>query len=239
MSCNKQARARLVEIAIDVAARPKCRDCDGTGNYMLGTAPNACGACDGSAWRPMADAFKVRHRAGMNPCKGPWAAAGITAAMEDAGLVVPSLGTPARRQSIALLDFAGRAGVISCRVHLGDPHGLKQDDVHKAVQVWAEPGDLIAWLQHPPPNPAGWRRGHVAVIVAVDDESITTVGWGEGPAPGRVMKRRLWRDPEHEIPVPCTHPSCSGCVRMPRPAETVMARKLGLLYGIARPVARS
>jgi hypothetical protein len=267
MSCNKQARARLVEIAIDVAARPKCRDSDGTGNYMLGTAPNACGACDGSAWRPMADAFKVRHRAGMNPCKGPWAAAGITAAMEDAGLLVPSPGTPARRRAIALLDFVSqdRAG------------GLCHYPIEKQIEL-VQPGDIIAWKQNP--DPAEWRligseqhaflkarvasmclvvrreatviakgdrcsscvwetrKGHVAVIVAVDDESITTVGWGEGPKPGRVMMRRLWRNAEQEIPVPCKHLRCSGCVRLPRSAETVLWRRPGGLYGIARPVAR-
>jgi hypothetical protein len=270
MSCNKQARARLVEIAIDVAARPKCRDCDGTGNYMLGTAPNACGACDGSAWRPMADAFKVRHRAGMNPCKGPWAAAGITAAMEDAGLLVPSPGTPARRGAIALLDWIAERGNGFLVAGGRPPDSLSHEF---GIEEWRPllPGDIIAWLQHPPPNPAGWRSGHVAVIVAVDDESITTVGWSEGPKPGSVMMRRLWRDANatqrcrtchgagcyqtqkgtrkpyvrdggvHNPPgrvIDCGKCRKTGQVAVPR-SSTVLWRRPGGLYGIARPVARS
>jgi hypothetical protein len=89
------------------------------------------------------------------------------------------------------------------------------------------------------------------VIVSVDDESIATVGWGEGPKPGRVMKRRLWRDPERKcegcagvacwtdpkdgLVKPC--PTCKGTGRPPR-SSTVPWRRPGGLYGIARPVAR-
>jgi hypothetical protein len=207
MTRDAQARARLVESALREAAH-------------WHTISHA----DAQATR-----MDARHRAGFrDPSKGSWCAAGLTAAMEDAGLVVPEPGTSARRGAIALLDFVAREGVISCRVHLNEPRLCTQDDVRKAVQVWAEPGDIIAWLQHPlGKDPAGWRRGHVAVIVAVDTESITTVGWNEGEAPGRVMRRRLWRDPARK----------HGVERVHR-RDTVLYRRPGGLYGIARPVAR-
>ena len=85
------------------------------------------------------------------------------------------------------------------------------------------------------------------MIVKVDDESITTVGWNEGPSPGRVMMRRLWRDPERKCEIcggvgcsgdgvvkPC--PRCKGTGRVLRSA-TVLWRRDGGLRGIARPVA--
>jgi hypothetical protein len=152
--------------------------------------------------------------------------------MEDAGLVVPEPGTSARRGAVALLDFVwqDRAGQL-CHYPL------------EGQLAHAQPGDIIAWLQHPPgKDPAGWRRGHVAVIVAVDDESITTVGWNEGTAPGRVMKRWLWRDHNHIVRVTCTRNGCAGCdgwaeKTVPR-SSTVLKRRPGGLYGVARPVAR-
>jgi hypothetical protein len=203
MTKDEQARARLVEIALDVA--------DGPIEY-----------------NPMRDPFAMRLRAGFrDPSKGHWCAAGLAAAMEDAGLVVPEPGTPARRGAIALFDFvvatAAPGGLVVGRA--GYPDDLAP----------AQPGDIIAWLRHPPPDPAGWRRGHVAVIVAVDDESVTTVGWNEGPSPGRVMMRRLWR--EHVYFEPQEHPHSVHVKKHPR-SSTVLWRRLGGLYGIARPVAR-
>lgn len=224
---DEQARARLVEIALSIAEQPKCPACYGTGNFMLGTAPNACRECDGSAWRPLADSFKARQRAGMNPCKGSWCAAGLTAAMEDAGLLVPEPGAPARRGAIALLDFV--AGLKKWAVIYGEPsNGSYALDR-------CQPGDIIAWLQYPlGKDPAGWRRGHVAAIVAVDDESITTVGWNEGPSPGRVMKRRLWRGDVAKV-----HTATGKYIAAPVPnSSTVLYRRPGGLYGVARPVAR-
>jgi hypothetical protein len=90
------------------------------------------------------------------------------------------------------------------------------------------------------------RKGHVAVIVAVDDESITTVGWGEGSKPGRVMMRQLWRDQERSCVV-CVgfglkgadRKMCRSCNGLPVPrSSTVLWRFDGGLHGIARPVAR-
>jgi hypothetical protein len=197
MTKDEQARKRLVEIALHAA--------DGPMEY-----------------NPLRDAFAIRHRAGFrDPSKGPWSAAGLTAAMEDAGLLVPAPGTPARRRAIALLDWLHERGevVLSCKP---DSYGLWHTQEHQQTR----PGDIIAWLQHFPPDPAGWRRGHVAVIVAVDDESITTVGWNEGPKPGRVMMRRLWRD------------FARTPLNIPSPLlNTVLWRRPGGLYGIARPVA--
>jgi hypothetical protein len=276
MTRDEQARARLVEIALECA--------------MASDAGDVC---------PLCDASTTRRRAGLrDPSKGSWSAAGLTAAMEDAGLVVPAPGTEARRRAIALLDF-----VTLSNPWPGVPRGYRLGDPDKA-----QPGDVIAWLQHPPPDPMDWRlvvasgeshlfrgrdstlsacgavsfadvrkpvisgrvnrcescartmrRGHVAVIVAADDESITTVGWGEGPKPGRVMMRQLWRDPERRcgacfgegrVPVArrgavgqmepgptamCAE--CNGVGRVPR-SSTVLRRRPGGLYGIARPVAR-
>jgi hypothetical protein len=273
---DEHARARLVEIALD----------------------------DAFMWRSLKDQTHmslirqvIRKSAAIKGnTSSSWCAAGLTDAMDRAGLAVPAPGTPARRGAVALLDFVfAHATERALRFPDGVKPATPVDKIldERIKEGSIAPGDIIAWLQHAPatwlylsggtdryrdgmqhafqkdyqyvldvsmcgkarkapcvrPNPstpgpqcpdcvAATRRGHVAVIVAVDDESITTVGWSEGPKPGSVMMRRLWRDPEHEIPVPCTHPSCSGCVRMPRPAETVMARKHGLLYGIARPVAR-
>lgn len=210
MTKDEQARARLVEIALKTA----------------------------SMWPHMtvsADAYreKVRTAAGFkNPRKGHWCAAGLTAAMEDAGLVVPAPGTPARRGAVALLDFVAR-GTQSDKSHAIRVHQWLAD---------AQPGDVIAWLQHPPPDPAGWRRGHVAVIVGVDDESITTVGWNEGPSPGAVQKRRLWRDPERKETVTVYHErdddSYEITRRVPRSSTVLYRKPTGMLYGIARPVAR-
>jgi hypothetical protein len=209
MTRDEQARARLVEIAHEYAR------------------PGSAGM-----WAGMADV--VRARAGFrDPSKGSWSAAGLTAAMEDAGLVVPAPGTPARRGAVALLEFV-----------IDDFEG---DRIPLDV---AQPGDIIAWLQHPQPDPAGWRRGHVAVIVAVDAESVTTVGWSEGAAPGRVMMRRLWRTEFHAcatcdgdgfIGSPYTGErnqcrQCKGNGRVPR-SSTVIWRRPGGIYGIARPVA--
>jgi hypothetical protein len=244
-----QARARLVEIALG------CAD----------TWPERSAGSQ-EAYRQAA-----RIRAGMKRhINGSWCAAWLTAAMEDAGLVVPPPGTPARREAIALLDFVAGAG---------DQHR------HKVLE-WAQPGDVIVWLQHPPPVAEVWRyqhgwshlflhdkdvsvcgkatralaagpmgehcapcawythQGHVAVIVAVDDESITTVGGNEGPKPGRVMKRRLWRDFARPCPrcrgwrnghAQC--PMCRGGMIVALTA-TVLWRRPGGLYGVARPVAR-
>jgi hypothetical protein len=228
MPKDEQARAMLVKIALECAAAGKDGD-----------------IC------PLCDPLTARRRAGFrDPSKGSWGAAGLTAAMEDAGLLAPAPGTPARRGAIALADFVASTGcnvlprVIGQQWVAGTPN-----DGTFAKQP--EPGDIIAWLQHPPPDPAGWRRGHVAVIVAVDDESIATVGWGEGPKPGRVMMRQLWRDPERKcegcagvacwtdpkdgLVKPC--PTCKGTGRPPR-SSTVLWRCPGGLYGIARPVAR-
>lgn len=260
-SKDEHARQRLVEIAL----------------YKANGATND----------PTIEALHARQRARFrDPSKGSWCAAGLTAAMEDAGLLVPAPGTPARRGAIALLDWVTPRG-DGCRLI----PGLEWRNVLR----WpAQPGDIIAWLQHPPP--ASWmfsrrdgrrhafatssslasvcsrvdrdravylqngeqcpdcrwytRKGHVAVIVAVDDKSITTVGWNEGPAPGRVMMRRLWRDHdtrcaacdgtgygggqyEPSDPV-CT--VCRGRKTVPR-SSTVLWRRPGGLYGIARPVA--
>jgi hypothetical protein len=233
---DEQARARLVEIAL--------RDID---------VYDAASDTSRARWREA-----QRRRAGFrDPSKGSWCVAGLTAAMEDAGLLVPDPGTLARQQSIALLDFVYD--------HAPEMKGYRggAEFVLTALDVLpARPGDLIAWLQHPIPDgmrhspvvykeAAGWRCGYVAVIVSVDDESIATVGWGEGPKPGRVMKRRLWRDPERKcegcagvacwtdpkdgLVKPC--PTCKGTGRPPR-SSTVLWRRPGGLYGIARPVAR-
>jgi hypothetical protein len=205
MTEDEQARARLVEISEKDAAL-----------WLR----------DLSAYEKEYERRELRQRAGLrDPSKGSWCTAGITAAMEDAGLVVPKPKTPARRGAIALLDFVWRS------------HRLMADGI---VDVAAcRPGDIIAWLQHLPPDPKGWRRGHVAVIVAVDDVSITTVGWNEGPKPGRVMKRRLWLRDDADVPQP-SPPTLrhDGYFRAPLPHETVLWRRPGGLYGIARPVAR-
>jgi hypothetical protein len=223
MSKDEQARARLVEIALQ------------------------CAAADDDDTCPLCDPATVRSRASFrDPSKGHWGAAGLTAAMDDAGLVVPAPGTPARRGAIALADFVASTGcnVLSRVIGQQWVAGTPNDGTF-AKQP--EPGDIIAWLQHPSPDPAGWRRGHVAVIVAVDDESITTVSWNEGPKPGRVMMRRLWRD----LNKGCL--DCGGMGRRYKPSGVCMAcrgegfvarsstvpwRRPGGLYGIARPVAR-
>lgn len=195
MTKDEQARDRLVEIAQE--------------------RQEEWSRMRASAQAELRDGYRIR--AGFkNPRKGHFCAAGLTAAMEDAGLVVPAPGTPARRGAVALLDF----------VWAGDA-GLSHDRMARWSSGDIAPGDIIAWLQYPPgKDPAGWRRGHVAMIVAVDDESLTTVGWNEGAAPGRVMRRRLWRKHYMEVP------------RVP-PQNTVLHRKSkGMLYGIARPVAR-
>lgn len=209
---DEQARQRLVEIALKEAE----------------TWPRL------SAYEQEFERREVRQMADLrDPSKGSWCAAGLTAAMDQAGLVVPAPGTPARRGAIALLDFLHEQRGATTVAQRSIGKIIVPDD----WQTTIAPGDIIAWLQHPPPDQKGWRRGHVAVIVAVDDDSLTTVGWNEGPSPGRVMLRRLWRDAEHEIQVPCIHPQCAGCVRTPRAAETVLWRRPGGLYGIARPVA--
>jgi hypothetical protein len=210
-----QARARLVEIALETVTHPMCPACT---DSRVG--------CEGMEWRPLACAVAVRKRAGFrDPSKGSWCAAGLTAAMEDAGLVVPDPGTPARRGAVALLDFVSKNGQAI----------LNRGSHFETTIDLAHPGDIIAWLQHPPPDPAGWRRGHVAVIVAVDDESITTVGWDEGAAPGRVMMRRLWRDPER-TEVNRVVLNRYEKRKVPR-SSTVLWRRPGGLYGVARPVA--
>jgi hypothetical protein len=257
---SELARQRLVEIALECAVDPDL---------------------------VIANATAVRTRAGFrDPCKGSWSAAGLAAAMEDAGLVAPEPGTQARRQSIALLDFV--AAQSGARAEFAGDSALRPGAIRDA-----KPGDIIAWLQHQVPAAAQWmrpisgpvahlflpnarlsvcgklaresspmpskakdrcsscvwytRQGHVAVIVAVDDESITTVGWGEGPKPGRVMMRRLWRD----LNKGCL--DCGGMGRRYKPSgvcmtcrgegfvarsSTVLWRRPGGLYGIARPVAR-
>lgn len=265
MTKDEQARARLVEIALEVARKP---------DPMV---------------QALADPFTLRQRAGMkDPKRGHWCAAGLTAAMDIAGLVVPAPGTPARRGAVALLDF----------VWAGDS-GLSHDRMARWSSGDLAPGDVIAWLQNK--APAEWllgdgqrhafatmtaprsmcgravrsdcfpyatlgrcsscvwetRKGHVALIVAVDDESLTTVGWNEGAAPGRVMKRGLWRDPQrlcdtckgrgilpnttggmgHTLYADC--PECKHPRGLVPRSSTVLHRKPnGLLYGIARPVAR-
>jgi hypothetical protein len=243
MPKDEQARAMLVEIALECAA--------------VGKDGDIC---------PLCDPLTARRRAGFrDPSKGSWGAAGLTAAMEDAELVVPAPGTEARRRSIALLDFVASTGSNVLPRVIGQPWASDApNDGTFAKQP--EPGDIIAWLQHPIPSSmlqsptayqeaAGWRRGHVAVIVAVDSESITTVGWNEGPAPGRVMMRRLWRAAER----PCAECDgvgnifrrvdygtgtyeCEGCrgkaVQTAPLSSTVPWRRHGGLYGIARPVAR-
>jgi hypothetical protein len=210
--------------------------------------------------------------------------------MEDAGLVVPEPGTPARRGAIALMDWVIRDG-----------GGRFVAETARFVRE-TQSGDVIGWLQHPMPDPMDWRfvvwsgeshlfrgrdstlsacgavsfadvrkpkisgrvnrcascawstrKGHVAVIVAVDDDSITTVGWGEGPKPGRVMKQRLWRDSGHQCGAcsgagiveriddgmirDCVCDTCKGRKVVAR-SSTVLWRRPGGLYGIARPVAR-
>jgi hypothetical protein len=235
MSKDEQARARLVEIALD----------------------------DEFMWRSLKDPTHmslirqvIRKSAGFkDTTAGSWSAAGLTDAMDRAGLVVPAPGTEARHRSIALLDWLygpllgpsnAAVFVVACGFH------DKPDDLLSLLPP--EPGNIIAWLQHPIPpgmlqspaayqEAAGWRRGHVAVIVAVDDESLTTVGWGEGPKPGRVMMRRLWRDAKRDCDCMgygmyggaiC---ECRGTGTVPR-SSTVLWRRAGGLYGVARPVAR-
>jgi hypothetical protein len=253
MNKDEQARARLVEIAIGCAYTWAERALESAEAYRQAS----------------------RIRAGMkHHTSGSWCAAGLTAAMEDAGLVVPAPGTPARRGAVALLDFVGgfRVGQLS------------HYPIEKQIEL-AQPGDIIAWLQNKPPAewlhvngeqhafatkemprsmcgkagratslhlPAGkrcsscvWdtRKGHVALIVAVDDESITAVGWNEGPSPGRVMKRRLWRDPQKvctgcNISTADIHCQWYGLRHTVTRTSTVPYRRPGGLYGIARPVAR-
>lgn len=261
MTKDEQARQRLVEIALVAAETP-----------MRHT-----GLCRGECViEPVCVAYAARQRAGFHdPKKGSWCAAGLTAAMEDAGLLVPPPGTPARRGAIALLDFVAQRGSVS-----------RTPD---AAMAMARPGDIIAWLQHPQQPATAWRyvdgqshlflgpsphsvctlvmrqrasgprgqrcsscvwytrQGHVAVIVAVDDDSITTVGWNEGPAPGRVMMRRMWRGMapgcrtcgghgrRYKPSGICDH--CNGEGIEPR-STTVLWRRPGGLYGLARPVAR-
>lgn len=202
---DEQARQRLVEFALATAKAAECE-----------LQERGWCKCEEDAIL-LAGADYVRRLAGFkDSSKGHWCAAGLTAAMAQAGLLVPAPGTPARRGAIALLDWVARSpGLLVARP---DADGIPM------YFVDAQPGDIIAWLQHPPPDPAGWRRGHVAVIVATDSESITTVGWNEGPRPGRVMLRRLWRKPHYEVP-------------MVPPQNTVLLRRPGGLYGIARPVA--
>lgn len=215
---DEQARQRLVEIALTVA-------------HDLHPL--------------LSSATAVRAAAGFkNPRKGHSCAAGLTAAMDKAGLLVPAPGTSARRGAIALLDFVSRGG--QCVYDRSEDDGF--------VNIDAQPGDIIAWLQHPPPDPAGWRRGHVALIVKVDEESLTTVGWNEGPSPGRVMLRRLWRSDTKQCDECGGSGSimrrmeqgtgiyecevCRGRKALVRPRfSTVLLRRPGGLYGIARPVA--
>lgn len=241
MTRDEQARARFVEIALSCAA----------GWATTRAEAAEAGHPDRSPLTTHERRFEsrfVRVRAGFpGPSTGPWNAAGLTAAMEDAGLVVPDPGTTARREAIALLDFVQRYGdgVVAPWIV---PWMLQEGKIHPLDG--AKPGDIIAWLQHPMPagmrrvpppyqEAAGWHEGsHVAVIVAVDDESITTVGWDEGPAPGRVMKRRLWRT---LTCVACRHDaSCKRCDGRGKHehADTLLHRCDGGLYGVARPVAR-
>lgn len=239
MTRDEQARQRLVEIAR---------------REVLAEAPDA--AC------------VARQRAGFrNPSKGSWCAAGLTAAMAQAGLLVPAPGTPARRGAIALLDFvATRPGARAERADIVAP-------VSEMALLSVQPGDIIAWKQNQEPeewivethgdglkhafstatsprsmcgkasrangthgrsymepptrcSSCVWetRKGHVALIAITDDLSLTTIGWNEGAAPGRVMMRRLWHKPHYEVP-------------MVPPQNTVLLRRPGGLYGIARPVA--
>jgi hypothetical protein len=224
---GEQARARLVEIALATAKASAC----GGDSKLCRCDPAAIG---------LTDAHGIRRQAGFRDAsKGHWCAAGLAAAMAQAGLLVPAPGTQARRGAIALLDWvqwqhAGKGdGPAPWRV---DKPPLK---IVPRSAPDAQPGDIIAWLQHPPPDPAGWRRGHVAVIVAVDDISLTTVGWNEGPSPGRVMMRRLCRRQEHEQGYWRDCPVCDpdDARQSKSRADTVLWRRPGGLYGIARPVA--
>lgn len=246
MTKDEQARARLVEFAQGCASTWTERSPDSAEAYRQAS----------------------RIRAGMKRhTAGSWCAAGLTAAMEDAGLVVPAPGTPARRGAVALLDFVGQAqgterGTLPQWVAL--PFDVRRGiathaGLHASVSN-ARPGDVIAWLQnkapeewlvvdnemhafhridrsmcgklsgqHARPGKAArcsscvWetRKGHVALVVAVESWRIGTVGWNEGPSPGRVQMRWLVRDPAKQPP-----------------SKTVLYRRPGGIYGIARPVAR-
>lgn len=278
---DEQARQRLVEIALRVVEQPSCEACRGQGyverlhDGMI--ADYACEECWGLKIDPLCLPNIVRSRAGFrDPSKGSWCAAGVTAVMEDAGLLVPAPGTPARRGAIALLDW-----VIA--------HG--DGERGRFSTSYAQPGDIIAWKQDPEPeewlyvyglqhafatrgsqrsmcgeadrptarhtetgtrcSDCVWatRKGHVALIVKVDEESVTTVGWNEGVSPGRVMMRRLWRDTDR----PCAmcagsgrhhvktsygdHVAWTECRKTEPRASTVLWRRPGGLYGMARPVA--
>lgn len=269
MTHDDQARQRLVEIALQAARTP-----------MRHT-----GICRGECViEPVCVAYAARQLAGFkDPKKGHWCAAGLTAAMAKAGLLVPAPGTPARRGAIALLDFVIEHGAVEWPFISSN----REDHVRDA-----KPGDIIAWKQNP--EPAEWlfsagtihafagrdsarsmcvkapragavymgkgercsscvwetRKGHVALIVETDDESLVTVGWNEGPSPGRVMMRRLWRDHDTR----CTacdgtgygggqyepsDPVCTVCRgrRTVARSSTVLWRRPGGLYGVARPVA--
>lgn len=254
-SKDEQARQRLVEIALKEAKMWP----------------------DLSAFEQEFERREVRQMAGFkNPAIGHWCAAGITAAMAQAGLRVPAPGTPARRGAIALLDWvATLPGAVADRADVIGP-------VTPMTIALAQPGDIIAWKQNP--DPASWmfnardwlrhafaeaksmqsmcgkmdrasgvylggrkrcsscawgtRKGHVAVIVATDSEYITTVGWNEGPSPGRVMMRRLWRDTSK---IEWRHGEgewsrAKFAREVPR-SSTVLWRRDGGLAGIARPVA--
>lgn len=294
MTRDEQARQRLVEIALRAVEQPECEACRGQGYverlYDGMIADYACEECWGLKLDPLCLPNVVRSRAGFkNPRAGHWCAAGLTAAMAQAGLLVPAPGTPARRGAIALLDWvAEQPGATANRVALGKTAAQRALD-------GAQPGDILAWLQHPRgewrrkpgdelrhafsvsendyrnslcgevnyhdthvagPGKSckacawGTRKGHVAVIVATDSESITTVGWSEGPRPGRVMMRRLLRDGGA-----CAESAClasTGVAGLPcrlgyaprsscqwyRPrSSTVLWRRPGGLYGIARSVA--
>lgn len=259
---DEQARQRLVEIALRCVQHPKCSNCEGVGE---------CSMCHSTGTKPLTIPAEVRRRAGFRDISaGSWCAAGLTAAMEDAGLLVPAPGTPARRGAIALLDFVA-------------DHGIEVANFEEEHEP--QPGDIIAWKQRLSPqewlgahafatqasahslcgkvhrmqrqkfrdgercSSCVWetRKGHVALIVAVDEESLTTVGWNEGPSPGRVMMRRLWRQEpgrchnarwqgggNYGCPVECWVCKGTGIVK---PSSTVIARKQGMIYGIARPVA--
>lgn len=160
---------------------------------------------------PLCDPQMVRAGAGFpDSMSGPWDAAGLAAAMADAGLVVPAAGTEARREAIALLDFVVHVAAGRLLADRHSPHS----EIEAAIAT-TQPGDIIAWR-----NP-----DHVAVIIAVDDDSITIVEWDEGKAPGRVRERRLWRT--HYMAAP----------RVP-PENTVLHHYPGGLHGITRPVAR-
>lgn len=161
---DAQARAKLLELALEAAAAIPCPGC-------------AAGECDGTQWNPLVCPFNIRQRAGFyDPSAGPWSAAGLAAAMEAAGLAVPARGALARRLKMPLFDFVAKHGTtIAAKLRTGPQNVVSIGD--------PEPGDVIGWMRA--------VAGIVAAIVAVDDATITVVQWDDD---GRVAKLRLWRN---------------------------------------------